>query len=230
MLGYIDPCLGLIVVYLLLVGLAIGSLRLLRHILNRGSVAVIQMDSTTFLEMADGGLEFRPRRLRTWAMAAVFGLASIGVIWMIVGLIMQKNPTVRGWLDTLQAVLFTLIVLGIIIGAMSQLIPRLRSRVIRIDGPTGTVTVVQGTAEERIAATRVTDVRVGASPGPGFQSLNSMFGSIRCDIELDIEHRESLILGTVSARPDRARVRAHAIAAKVEALVRPSIRGGTDPA
>jgi hypothetical protein len=206
MLGYIDPCFGLIAVYLVLVGLTIGSLRLLRKVLTRGSVAVIQMEATTFLEMADGRLEFRPRRLRTYTLVAVFALAAIGVIWLLIGLIIQKNPAARSAADTARGVLLMLISLGIILGALSQLIGPLRSPMIRIDGRAGTIVIRRGTTEEHIAASRVTGVGFDGAPPPGLQSLDAMFRSVRLEVYL-----------------------AQEIASKVEAALRPAMSDSLRP-
>jgi len=216
-----DPCLGLLAFYLIMFALAVSMARLIYRLSVRGSVQVIPMDSVLFLEMAGGELEFRPQRLRSLILILVFGLASIGLIWMEGSLIGQSPPGVVTWLGTLRDVIFVLSILGLILGALSLLVPPLRAPAIRIESKSGNITVRRGLTEQHIGASRVKGIHVTEPPLKGLESFGYMMGSIRLQLSLGLDNRDSLILGTVSGKPGETQNRAWAIAAKLKASLQP---------
>jgi hypothetical protein len=216
-----DPCLCLLAFYLIMFALAVSIARLIYRLSVRGSVQVIPMDFVLFLEMAGGELEFRPQRLRSLFLIVVFGLASIGLIWMVVTLIGQSPPSVVAWLGTLRDAIFILSILGFTLGAFSLLVPPLRAPAIRIDSKSGNITVRRGLTEQNIGASRVMGIHVTQPPLQGHESFSYMMGSIRLQLSLGLDNRESLILGTVSGKPGETQNCAWAIAAKLKASLQP---------
>ena len=111
--------------------------------------------------------------------------------------------------------------LGFVHGALSLLVPPLLAPAVRIDSESGNISVRRGLTEQNIGASRLTGIRITAPDFKGVQSLGYLFGSISLQLSLSLDNRESLVLGTLSGKPDEVQSRAQAIAAKLEACLQP---------